>query len=162
MGHSLFYAVEFFMRRFFPHLMLAALLAFPVPAKAQLLEEAAAACTRELKICPDGTGVGRIGPNCEFAPCPGSSPSHAPEHSPGHSGSARPQPMPPEPMPPVDPPDRMCTMDAKICPDGSAVGRTGPNCEFAPCPGEGEQDPPDAPDMLEEEYDDGQEEGWVY
>lgn len=28
-----------------------------------------------------------------------------------------------------------CTMDAKICPDGSAVGRVGPNCEFAPCPG---------------------------
>ncbi len=27
-----------------------------------------------------------------------------------------------------------CTMDARICPDGSAVGRTGPNCEFAPCP----------------------------
>jgi hypothetical protein len=25
-------------------------------------------------------------------------------------------------------------MDAKICPDGSAVGRTAPNCEFAPCP----------------------------
>lgn len=29
-----------------------------------------------------------------------------------------------------------CTMEAKICPDGSSVGRTGPNCEFAPCPGE--------------------------
>ena len=29
---------------------------------------------------------------------------------------------------------RACTMEAKICPDGSAVGRTGPNCEFAPCP----------------------------
>lgn len=29
-----------------------------------------------------------------------------------------------------------CTMDAKICPDGSAVGRTAPDCEFAPCPGE--------------------------
>ncbi len=28
-----------------------------------------------------------------------------------------------------------CTMDAKLCPDGSSVGRTGPNCEFAPCPG---------------------------
>ena len=28
----------------------------------------------------------------------------------------------------------ICTMDAKICPDGTAVGRTGPNCEFAPCP----------------------------
>lgn len=27
-----------------------------------------------------------------------------------------------------------CTMDAKICPDGSAVGRSGPNCEFDPCP----------------------------
>lgn len=27
-----------------------------------------------------------------------------------------------------------CTADAKICPDGSAVGRTGPNCEFAECP----------------------------
>lgn len=27
-----------------------------------------------------------------------------------------------------------CTMDAMICPDGSAVGRVGPNCEFAPCP----------------------------
>lgn len=30
----------------------------------------------------------------------------------------------------------MCTMDAKMCPDGSYVGRTGPNCEFAACPGE--------------------------
>lgn len=27
-----------------------------------------------------------------------------------------------------------CTADAKLCPDGSAVGRIGPNCEFAPCP----------------------------
>lgn len=27
-----------------------------------------------------------------------------------------------------------CTMEAKLCPDGSAVGRTGPQCEFAPCP----------------------------
>jgi hypothetical protein len=30
-----------------------------------------------------------------------------------------------------------CTMEAKICPDGSAVGRTGPNCEFAACPSNG-------------------------
>jgi len=29
---------------------------------------------------------------------------------------------------------KACTADAKICPDGSAVWRTGPNCEFAPCP----------------------------
>lgn len=27
-----------------------------------------------------------------------------------------------------------CTMDAKICPDGTAVGRVGPSCNFAPCP----------------------------
>lgn len=27
-----------------------------------------------------------------------------------------------------------CTADAKQCPDGSYVGRIGPNCEFAPCP----------------------------
>jgi len=26
-----------------------------------------------------------------------------------------------------------CTAEAKICPDGSAVGRSGPNCAFAPC-----------------------------
>lgn len=29
---------------------------------------------------------------------------------------------------------KACTMEAKICPDGSGVGRTGPNCEFAECP----------------------------
>jgi putative hemolysin len=29
---------------------------------------------------------------------------------------------------------KACTEEAKLCPDGSAVGRTGPNCEFAPCP----------------------------
>ena len=27
-----------------------------------------------------------------------------------------------------------CTLDAKICPDGTAVGRVPPNCEFAACP----------------------------
>lgn len=27
-----------------------------------------------------------------------------------------------------------CTQEAKICPDGSSVGRTGPNCAFAACP----------------------------
>jgi len=29
-----------------------------------------------------------------------------------------------------------CTQDAKLCPDGSYVGRVGPNCEFTSCPGE--------------------------
>ncbi|MEA2112767.1 MAG: hypothetical protein U9P50_02220 [Patescibacteria group bacterium] len=29
-----------------------------------------------------------------------------------------------------------CTMEAKICADGSAVGRSGPDCEFEKCPEE--------------------------
>jgi hypothetical protein len=28
-------------------------------------------CTMEAKLCPDGTSVGRIPPDCEFAKCPG-------------------------------------------------------------------------------------------
>jgi hypothetical protein len=31
---------------------------------------------------------------------------------------------------------RQCAMEAKVCPDGNSVGRTGQNCEFAPCSGE--------------------------
>ena len=27
-----------------------------------------------------------------------------------------------------------CTQEAKQCPDGSYVGRSGPRCEFAACP----------------------------
>lgn len=34
------------------------------------------------------------------------------------------------------PGERACTLEAKICLDGSAVGRTGPDCAFAPCPDE--------------------------
>lgn len=32
---------------------------------------------------------------------------------------------------------QVCTQEAKLCSDGSAVGRTGPNCEFATCPSTG-------------------------
>ncbi|OGK40707.1 hypothetical protein A3A74_03760 [Candidatus Roizmanbacteria bacterium RIFCSPLOWO2_01_FULL_35_13] len=36
---------------------------------------------------------------------------------------------------PLPPPEQIaCTMDAMLCPDGSSVGRSGPNCEFSPCP----------------------------
>lgn len=38
--------------------------------------------------------------------------------------------------PPVIDEGVVCTLDAMMCPDGSAVGRQAPNCEFAPCPGE--------------------------
>jgi len=30
----------------------------------------AVACTQEAKLCPDGSYVGRVGPECEFAACP--------------------------------------------------------------------------------------------
>lgn len=33
-------------------------------------------CTQDAKLCPDGTSVGRVGPNCEFAPC-GAKPAQA-------------------------------------------------------------------------------------
>ncbi len=75
------------------------------------------ACPEDAKICPDGSAVGRSGPDCEFDPC--SDPiGDIPDKS---------VPLPGQ--------SRMCTMEAKQCPDGSYVGRTGPNCEFAPCPG---------------------------
>lgn len=31
-------------------------------------------------------------------------------------------------------PEVACTQEAMMCPDGSYVGRTGPNCEFTACP----------------------------
>lgn len=35
-------------------------------------------------------------------------------------------------MPPQNAP-QACTAEAKVCPDGTSVGRTGPNCAFAAC-----------------------------
>jgi len=32
-----------------------------------------------------------------------------------------------------------CTLDARICPDGTAVGRISPNCEFEACPATGKK-----------------------
>ena len=40
---------------------------------------------------------------------------------------------------------RACTMEAKACPDGSYVSRTGPNCEFTPCPSQSMPHPPQPP-----------------
>ena len=40
-----------------------------------------------------------------------------------------------------------CTMDAMLCPDGSSVGREGPDCEFAACPAEA------VPDDVQAEID---------
>jgi hypothetical protein len=80
------------------------------------------ACTQEAKLCPDGSGVGRTGPNCEFAPCPNEKPVK---------------------------PDGRCTKDARRCPDGSYVGRSGPNCEFD-CTKSAKPPPPDHGPYLPE------------
>jgi len=106
------------------------------------------ACTKDAKMCPDGSSVGRIPPSCAFAPCPGEEGEGMGEGQDGYNpddpnnAGTRPQPGP-RPMPPDD--QVMCTMEAKICPDGTGVGRTGPNCEFAPCPGEPGYVPPEPP-----------------
>lgn len=71
------------------------------------IEQALVECDEDVKLCPDGSYVGRTGPDCEFASCRGVLP---------------------------DPDQIACTMEAKLCPDGSYVGRTGPNCEFSACP----------------------------
>ncbi|MFA6918773.1 MAG: DUF333 domain-containing protein [Patescibacteria group bacterium] len=47
-----------------------------------------------------------------------------------HGNPRSPQPLHDESCPGIT----ACTMEAKICPDGSSVGRTGANCEFAECP----------------------------
>lgn len=40
-------------------------------------------CTAEAKVCPDGSSVGRVGPSCNFAACPGAPVSSSPAGSPG-------------------------------------------------------------------------------
>lgn len=42
--------------------------------------------------------------------------------------------------------DVACTQEAMLCPDGTAVGRTGPKCEFAPCPSVGQKEGQPEPD----------------
>ena len=45
--------------------------------------ERAVACTADAMVCPDGSSVGRVGPNCEFAPCPaGATPTSVPPPAP--------------------------------------------------------------------------------
>lgn len=84
-------------------------------------------CTMEAKICPDGSAVGRSGPNCEFAPCP-SGGEVAPE-----DGGVEPDPA--SAHAPAPAPAHGCTKDAKVCDDGTVLARTEPGCEFPACPG---------------------------
>lgn len=93
-----------------------------------------AMCTREARVCADGSVVSRTGPSCEFTPCPSTVKDLMPTSTPTEET----RPAPDEPQEITPPPDNdgagtMCTMDAKQCPDGSYVGRTGPECQFV-CP----------------------------
>jgi len=71
------------------------------------IEQVLVKCGEDVRLCPDGSYIRRIGPDCKFASCQGA-------------------------LPDLD--QIACTMEAKLCPDGSYVGRTGPNCEFTACP----------------------------
>jgi|GEM_PF-3757756 len=94
----------------------------------------AVACTEEARLCADGSAVARMGPNCTFAPCPEDSLPDKPgiTEEPLEStlpiskeGSSDNEQIRPNPV--------ACTQDIKLCPNGGMVGRSGPNCEFAPC-----------------------------
>lgn len=67
------------------------------------------ACTKEAKICADGSSVGRNPKfNCKFDDCPKKA---------------------------SKPTAKMCTADVKQCPDGSYVSRDHyNNCRFKECP----------------------------
>jgi len=93
-------------------------------------------CTMDAKVCPDGSTVGRTGPNCEFAPCDGGPVACTEEAKICPDGSTVGRTGPNCEFAPCEG-SVMCTMEVKLCPDGSSVGRTGPNCAFAPCGGSG-------------------------
>lgn len=51
----------------------------PVVEKPSQNTSAPVACTMEALLCPDGSGVGRSGPKCEFAACPNSASAYTGE-----------------------------------------------------------------------------------
>lgn len=64
-------------------------------------------------LCPDGKPA-KTGPNCELI-CATQDEPVTPDGSSNDNGG-------------------ICPQDAKKCPDGSYVARTGPKCQFAACP----------------------------
>ena len=86
------------------------------------------ACTKDAKVCPDGSSVGRNPKNnCEFFECPKPAKNSSNNNSlvNGKNGKGKGQQQ------------VMCTADVKQCPDGTFVGRDHSNkCKFKPCPSE--------------------------
>ena len=90
------------------------------------------ACTKDAKVCPDGSSVGRNPKNnCEFFECPkqtkptDNNANNTFINGKNGKGKGKGQLQ------------VMCTADVKECPDGSFVGRDhSNNCKFKPCPSE--------------------------
>lgn len=92
------------------------------------------ACDDIAKVCSDGTSVGRTGPNCAFAACPGEVACTADvKKCPDGSYVARVAPSCAFKECGGVPDDHPCPALAMICPDGTSVGPSGPNCDFS-CP----------------------------
>lgn len=95
------------------------------------------ACTQEARMCPNGSFVSRTGPHCEFSPCPkdtlpaypgiSEEPFQAPTPATPPKTETKKQPSPAKE-------GVICTQEVRLCSDGSFVARTGPKCQFAPCP----------------------------
>ncbi len=105
------------------------------------------ACTTDVTSCPDGTLVGRSGPDCEFdcsdhmdedeegeviIPCQTDAPM-----CPDGSVGMRFPPLCEVTCPEVEEEEEeeevmpvVCTTDAHMCPDGTWIGRSGPQCVF--------------------------------
>lgn len=85
------------------------------------------ACTEEAKLCPDGSAVGRTGPNCEFAACPEiQNANDANSNRPATNANTAPGN--------VNDSEIACATDVRSCSDGSYVQRVPPSCEFSDCP----------------------------
>lgn len=85
------------------------------------------ACTEEAKLCPDGSAVGRTGPECEFAACPAATNANVANSNvptTNMNTSAR----------NTNDSEVACATDVRSCSDGSYVQRVPPNCEFSDCP----------------------------
>lgn len=108
-------------------------------------QNTASTCTEEAKVCADGTIVTRGGDFCAFAPCPLGEATlkrgivEEPLEAPNTVPEKKPE-IPKNTSPAKK--EILCTMEVRLCSDGSFVGRVAPSCAFAPCP-----------DLLEYESD---------
>ncbi len=122
-------------------------LALNWPIVPQIPSPSPIACSQEAKLCPDGSGVGRTGPNCEFAACPTPSPISVPLGTPCPPGTVpvgitatipghilcSPKPTPtPAPVTQCTK-DSDCSSSQYICQATQGSGTACPNSSSKPC-----------------------------